>query len=66
MRTISVAFLLKLSKSVHVCQSYSKPNVGRFLTHGVVINVAARVQLVINHFGGPGGTIGRLCVFMFG
>ena len=26
-----------ISKSIHVCQSYSKPNVGRFLIHGVVI-----------------------------
>jgi len=25
----------KVSKSVHVCQSYSKPKVGRFLRHGV-------------------------------
>jgi len=25
----------KISKSVHVCQSYSKPKVGRFLRHGV-------------------------------
>jgi len=27
----------KLSKSIHVCQSYSKPKVGRFLRHGVVV-----------------------------
>jgi len=26
----------KISKSVHMCQSYSKPNVGHFLRHGVV------------------------------
>jgi len=26
----------KISKSVHVCQSYSKPKVGRFLRHGVI------------------------------
>ena len=25
----------KISKSVHVCQSYSKPTVGRFLRRGV-------------------------------
>jgi len=25
----------KISKSIHVCQSYSKPKVGRFLRHGV-------------------------------
>jgi len=25
----------KISKSVHVCQSHSKPTVGRFLRHGV-------------------------------
>jgi len=24
----------KVSKSIHVCQSYSKPKVGRFLTQG--------------------------------
>ena len=29
-------FLPKMSKSIHVCQSYSKPKVGRFLRHGVV------------------------------
>jgi len=26
----------KKSKSIHVCQSYSKPKVGRFLRHGVL------------------------------
>jgi len=25
----------KISKSVHVCESYSKPKVGHFLRHGV-------------------------------
>jgi len=25
----------KISKSIHVCQSYSKPKVGLFLRHGV-------------------------------
>ena len=25
----------KISKSIHMRQSYSKPNVGRFLRHGV-------------------------------
>jgi len=24
-----------MSKSIHVCKSYSMPNVGRFLRHGV-------------------------------
>jgi len=28
--TLSVKFLPKISKSVHICQSYSKPKVGRF------------------------------------
>jgi len=28
-------FCQKIWKSIHVCQSYSKPNVGRFLRHGV-------------------------------
>jgi len=31
----SVTFLPKISKSIHVCQSYSKPKVGRFLRHSV-------------------------------
>jgi len=26
----------KVSKSVQICQSYSKPKVGRFLRHGVM------------------------------
>ena len=26
----------KIWKSIHVCQSYSKPKVGRFLRHGVL------------------------------
>jgi len=30
----------KISKSIHVCQSYSKPNVGRFLRHGVVAEMS--------------------------
>jgi len=29
----------KLSKSVHMCQSHSKPKVGRFLRHDVVYNL---------------------------
>jgi len=28
--TLSVTFLPKISKFIHVCQSYSKPKVGRF------------------------------------
>ena len=28
----------KISKSVHICQSYSKPKVGRFLRHSVALN----------------------------
>ena len=30
--TLSVTFLSKISKSIHVCQSYSKPKVARFET----------------------------------
>jgi len=34
--TLSVTFLPKISKSIHVHQSYSKPKVGRFFRrHGV-------------------------------
>jgi len=33
--TLSVTFLPKILKSIHVYQSYSKPTVGRFLRHGV-------------------------------
>jgi len=29
-------FLPKMSKCVHVCQSYSKAKVGRFLRHSVI------------------------------
>jgi len=29
----------KTSKSIHVCQSYSKPKVGRFLRHGVKLYI---------------------------
>jgi len=29
----------KMTKSIHVRQSYSKPKVGRFLRHGVVLNM---------------------------
>jgi len=36
LRTLSVAFVPKISRSVHVYQNYSKPKVGRFLRHGVV------------------------------
>jgi len=32
---LSVIFLPKISKSIHVCQSYNKPTVRRFLRHGV-------------------------------
>jgi len=34
----------KISKSVHVCQTYSKPQVGRFLRHGVVKKPAAMCE----------------------
>ena len=34
---IWVTFLPKISKSIHVCQSYSKAKVGRFLGHGVYL-----------------------------
>ena len=38
-----------MSKSVHVCQSYSKPKVGRFMRHGVVYSARkiSRVSVVI-------------------
>jgi len=41
-KCLSIAYFIgnistkKISKSVHMYQSYSKPNVGRFLRHGVV------------------------------
>jgi len=44
--TLSVTFLpKKISKSVHVCQSHSKPKVGRFLRHGV--DLLSRVCLSV-------------------
>jgi len=33
-----------MSKSIHVCQSRSKPKVGRFLRHGVVKKVFVRTH----------------------
>jgi len=36
----------KMSKSVHASQSYSKPKVGRFLRHGVVVHYLADLQSV--------------------
>jgi len=36
----------KISKSIHVRQSYSKPKVGRFLRHGVDIENVANTDLL--------------------
>jgi len=35
----------KISKCVHICQSYSKPKVGRFLRHSVFTTVAIAIFL---------------------
>ena len=52
---LSNKFLPKLSKSVHICQSYSKPKVERFLQHSVVqyeVHVISHIQITTWTVGG--------------
>jgi len=38
----------KILKSIHVCQSYSKTKVGRFLKHGVITKLSKWIILMQN------------------
>jgi len=42
----------KVSKSIHVCQSYNKPKVGRFLGHGVECGPMPNVRAALPNIGG--------------